>query len=495
MNGRSAQASVVTPPKRWLITLTVLMGTIAVVVNATVVNVAIPPVMADFGIGQAAAQWISTGFLAAMTATMLGSARIMERLGQRRTFAICLWVFMAACVLAAASPNTAVLIASRIIQGATAGIIQPLALVMIFQAFDDAERGRALGIYGMGVVLAPAVGPAVGGVLIDWLSWRAVFLPSIPFCVLGLLGAWRFLPEHRASEQVAFDWFGFALLAVALGLLLTGLTRLSEQDSGLGGPLVAAGLAGGIGFIARLLTTRKPLIQLAVFAYPRFILASGISILYGAGLYGSTYLVPLLAQSVQGLSPSATGLVMMPAGLTLLAIFPIGGRLADRFPAHRLNLIGCAGCALGTFGLALTDPATPFWLLATLVAIGRMALGIMMPALNIGGLRGLPNTLTQQGSSVISFARQLGGTLGVNLFALLLDIRAAHHLDGAVDLQQLYQGGPPSTQALTGITAAFHDTFLIFAAIFLIGLLLATGMAVLYRREQAERSQSDESQS
>ncbi|HET7315489.1 DHA2 family efflux MFS transporter permease subunit [Salinisphaera sp.] len=470
---------------RWPVALTVLMGTIAVVLNATVINVAIPPIMADFGLSQAGAQWISTGFLAAMTAAMLASARVIERLGQRRTFEAALCVFLLACVLAAASPDAWVLIAARVIQGATAGIIQPLALVMIFQSFDDAERGRALGLYGMGVVLAPALGPTVGGFLIDWLSWRAVFLPSIPFCLLGLAGGWRVLTRRASTERVPFDWLGFGLLGAALVLVLVGLTALSEYARLRGGLLTAAGLAFAAGFVIRLLRSPHPLIRLAVFAYPRFVLTVGIAALYGAGLYASTYLVPLLAQSVQQMSPSATGLVMMPAGLTLLAIFPIGGRLADRFPAHRLNIIGCGGFALGTAGLALADPTTPFWLLAVLVAVGRMALGVMMPALNIGGLRGLPSELTHQGSSMISFARQLGGTLGVNLFALLLEIRAAHYLGGQVDLRSLYQGQAPSARALAEITRAFRDTFAVFGAVFLVGVGLAIGMAVLHRRENS----------
>ncbi|MDA3920216.1 MAG: DHA2 family efflux MFS transporter permease subunit [Salinisphaera sp.] len=475
-----------TSARRWPVALTVLMGTIAVVLNATVVNVAIPPIMADFGMTQGAAQWLSTGFLAAMTATMLASARVMERFGQRRTFELCLWVFLAACLLAAASPNAWVMIGARVLQGATAGIIQPLALVMIFQVFDDSERGKALGLYGMGVVLAPAVGPAVGGVLIDWLSWRAVYLPAIPFCLLGLWGARYYLPHGDTPKRVVFDWLGFTLLAVGLLLLLCGLTGLAAKTVG-SGWLVGLGLAISAAFVVRLLRAPVPLIQLSVFAYPRFVLASAISLIYGAGLYGSTYLIPLFAQSVQQLSPSATGLVMMPAGLTLLVIFPVAGRLADRFPAHWLNIVGCIGMALGLLGLAASGPTTDFWLMAVVIAFGRMGLGLMMPALNIGGLRGLPTTLTQQGSSVISFSRQLGGTLGVNLFALLLTMRTAAHLGTTVDFHSLYSGQTPATRTIQGVTSAFSDTFVVFAGLFVIGLMLAIVMGLLYAREHRKQ--------
>lgn len=457
---------------KWPVTLTVLMGTVAVVLNATVVNVAIPPIMADFGMSQLAAQWLSTGFLAAMTATMLASARLMERLGQRRTFEWSLWCFLAASVLAALSPNGPVMIAARIAQGAAAGVVQPLALVLIFQVFEDRERGKALGLYGMGVVLAPAIGPAVGGVLIDWLSWRAVYLPGVPFALLALAGARRYLHDGRSQQCAVFDWRGMLWLSAGLACLLAGLAELSQAGvwAGLG---IVIGLALLAVFLRRCARVESPLIELSVLAHPRFALASALAMVYGAGLYGSTYLVPLLAQGVQQFSATATGLIMMPAGLALTIVFPLAGRLADRLPAHRLLLVGCPGFALGMFGLALSDPATAFATLAFWIAFGRMALGLMMPALNIGGLRSLPQSLTHQGSGVINFARQLGGAFGVNLFALLLEMRAGARLEGGVDMHRFYDGGPMPQATLAALTSSFRETFIVLGLLF----LLATGLA------------------
>ena len=465
--------------RKWPVTLTVLMGTVAVVLNATVVNVAIPPIMAEFGMGQIAAQWLSTGFLAAMTATMLASARVMERIGQRRTFEYSLWAFLAACVLAAASPNTGVMIAARVLQGATAGMVQPLALVLIFQVFDDRERGKALGLYGMGVVLAPALGPAVGGVLIDWLSWRAVYLPGIPFGLLALIGARRCLGNERTGARIPFDWIGMALLSAGLACLLAGLSELAEAAA-----WAMAGILAGVvmlgGFLWRSARIATPLIDLAVLAHPQFALASVLAMLYGAGLYGSTYLVPLLAQGVQQFSATATGLIMMPAGLALTVVFPVAGRLADRMPAHQLLLIGCAGFALGMAGLALSDPTTAFVTLACWIAFGRMALGIMMPALNIGGLRSLPQDLTHQGSGVINFARQLGGAFGVNLFALLLEWRVGAHLDATVDLHRFYDGAVADAGALRALTSGFRETFMVLGMLFVVAIAFAAWMGVLH---------------
>jgi len=466
---------------KWPITITVIMGTVAVVLNATVVNVAIPSIMADFGMGQIAAQWLATGFMAAMTATMLASARVMERLGQRRTFEWSIWLFLAACVAAALSPNTSVMIGARILQGATAGIIQPLALVLIFDVFEDSERGKALGLYGMGVVLAPALGPAVGGVLIDWFSWRAIYLVGIPFGLLALWGARRYLPDGARSDAVAFDWWGLVWLSMSLALLLIGLSELTDTPAR-AGLLLGGGVLALAAFVRRIMTASAPLIDLAVLAYPRFALASVLAVIYGAGLYGSTYLIPLMAQSVQQFSPGLTGLVMMPAGLALTVIFPVAGRLADRMPAHRLILIGCAGFAAGIVGVALSGPVTAFATLAAWIAFGRMALGIMMPALNIDGLRSLPSALTHQGSGVINFARQLGGAFGVNLFALLLQWRVGASLGDTVDLAHFFSRSDYPREALEALTSGFRETFIVLALLFVLAMVFAAMMGRLHAK-------------
>ncbi len=460
------------------------MGTVAVVLNATVVNVAIPSIMADFGMSQIVAQWLATGFLAAMTATMLASARIMERLGQRRTFMGALSVFFVACILAAASPNGEVMIFARVLQGAAAGVIQPLALVVIFQVFDDNERGRALGLYGMGVVLAPALGPAVGGLMIDWISWRAVYLPALPFCAFGLWGARTHLSNVVTGERQPFDWLGLALLCAGLGLLLGGLSALAV-DPAAALWLILPGLIALALFVLRAAYARSPLITLSLFRHARFTLATLLALTYGAGLYASTYLLPLLIQGVQGMSATATGLVMMPAGLALAAIFPVSGRLADRLPAHRLILVGLAGFGISLFGVASSDPATMFVTLAAWILLGRVALGVMLPALNLDALRGLPDTLTQQGSGMINFARQLGGAFGVNLFALLLEARVRAHITGhaGFDLHRIYDHSAAfAPDVMAALTAGFRETFIVMGLLFVVAMGFAAWMGHYYAK-------------
>lgn len=471
-------------PRRWPIVFTVLMGTVSVVLTTNIVNVAIPSIMADFGMSQIQAQWLSTGFLASVTATMLASARLVERLGQRRTFVLALLVFAAASLLAAASWNGPVMILARVLQGAVAGVMQPLALVVIFQVFPDDQRGKAIGLYGMGVVMAPAIGPALGGFLIDLFGWRSVYLAALPFCLIGLLGARRHMPDQRADQPARFDWPGLVLLSAGLAALLSGISAVASEDLAL--PQAGAGAVLLVLFLLRQWRARHPLVALTVFRHPTFVLASLLGLVYGMGLFATSYLLPLLVQGVQGLSPTATGLVLMPAGLVLALIFPVSGRLSDIWPAHRLIPAGLAIFAAALFGLSATGPGTGFWALAAWILVGRVGLGLILPALNLDALRGLPDSLMQQGSGVINFARQLGGALGVNLFALLLEVRVAGYLaaggEAPFELHRFYETGAEAVRisgaAVQALTRGFSDTFMLLGLLFVAALIPAVAMGV-----------------
>ncbi|MAA74667.1 MAG: MFS transporter [Salinisphaeraceae bacterium] len=464
---------------RWLATLTVLLGTVSSVLSTTIVNVAVPDIIADFAISQVQAQWLATGFLAAMTTTMLASASVSERFGQRQSFFWAMALFAAASVLGGLAPNIEVMITARVLQGMSAGLMQPLAMVTIFRVFADHERGRALGLFGMGVVLAPAVGPVVGGILVDAYGWRAVYFAVLPICVIAMLMALRYLGAERSDQASIrrFDWPGLLLLACATVLTLGGLSELTVPTVPRLWSMtaVAAGIALGVGFVLWQTRARAPLLELSVFSRPVFACAAAVAFVYGAGLFATTYLVPLLVQGVQGFSATRTGLVMMPAGLLLAAIFPISGRLSDRLPGYWLVCAGLAVFALSMVGLAATHPDTGFWTIALWLVLGRVALGFVLPALNLGALRGLPSDLTHQGSGAISFARMMGGAIGVNLLALLLDlvILGRAPADANIDLQQLYAAQPGSTSAaaLDVFTMGFRDCFLVLAGLYALALI------------------------
>ncbi|MCW5633512.1 MAG: multidrug efflux MFS transporter [Rubrivivax sp.] len=500
---------------RWLATLTVMVGTIATVLSSTIVNVALPDMMGAFGMGQDKAQLLSTGFLAAMTATMLLSAWMVDALGQRFTYVATLLAFLGGSVIGGLAPSEGVLVLARILQGATAGLLQPLAMQVIFRVFPSDKRGAAMGVYGIGVVLAPALGPVLGGLFVDTFSWRYVFFMPLPFCVLGILLGTVFLPEReQAGPMRPFDWIGLGLLAFFLLTLLDGLTH--GQRDGWGSDRVviafAAALASGAAFLAWELRTPAPMLNLAMFANRSFAGAAIVSFIFGAGIFGTTYLIPLFVQIVQGYTATRSGLLLMPGGLVMGIMFPLAGRLTDRVPAYATTIMAGLGIfAVSSFLMAAADTQTSFWQFAWWVVLGRIGLSFIMPGLSAGALTALPPHLIGQGSGALNFARQLGGAIGVNLLSVHLERRTQLHVSGFTAAQDaangtttellggvgglLAQAGLPEAQAAANATSylgqvihaqanmlGYRDSFFIVGIIFVVGLLPALLMARPGRR-------------
>lgn len=496
------------PAYRWLVISTTMMATITVVLSSTVVNVALPDIMGVFGIGQDQAQWMSTGFLAAMTASMLLNAWLNEATGVRATFVGSLALFSAASVLGGVAPNEDVLTLARVAQGIAAGIVQPLAMIMIFRVFPSNERGRAMGIYGIGVVLAPALGPTLGGWLTDNFNWRWVFYMGLPTSIAGMLLGWVFLPGRLGNEKTTrFDFFGLLLLTLFLVISLYAVANGQREgwNSNLIVGLSSLGAIFMFAFIGWELKTPQPLVNLRVFRISRYAAAAVVALIFGAGIYGSSYLVPLFVQIVQGYTPTRAGELLIPGGLILGLVFPIAGRLTDRLPAYYM-----VGTGLFIFGLSNMlmydlNVDTGFWRMALLVLLGRVGLGVMMPALNTGALSVLPPAMLAQGTGTINFVRQLGGAFGVSLLAATTEMRFGFHADSLAATQTAGNGttlelisrvagldstwGVPVTQTSAGAlnylgqmvaaqaqSLAYGDGFALVAIVFWVGILPALWM-------------------
>jgi DHA2 family multidrug resistance protein len=493
------------PAYRWLAIATVMLGAISAMLTTTSVNVAIPDIMGAFGIGQDRAQWLSTGALAAMTVGMVLNAWMTASFGQRRTFITALCIFAASLVIAGASPNENVLIACRIAQGAVAGLLQPFSMYTAFRVFPPERRGMAMGFFGMSVILGPALGPTLGGIMIEHYNWRAIFYVAVPVAAVAVLMGSLFLPQREETgKRVDFDWPGFLLVVTAIGCFLTGLSNGQRHgwhsDFIIG--LFASALVAAAGFVYWELRTDRPLVNLKVLAVPQFTGAAIVAALFGVGLFGSTYLVPLFVQTVQHLTPFEAGLMLMPAGLAMGAMMPVCGYLSDRLPARNLIIAGLLCLAISAWWLASVDANMTFWFIAWCVLLSRAGLALIKPALNLAALRALRPELLGQGAGMINFARQLGGAFGVNALSVILDQRTFFHSDTLTAMQTagnsataellrqvqalLAQGGASADLQVSGAlhylgrvvyaqayTMGFRDSFLVIAVIFVLGLIPA----------------------
>ena len=420
------------PNYRWFVTFTAILGTFATLLSATIVNVAIPDVMGAFGMTPDMAQWMSTGYLAASTVTMLLSAWTIEKYGMARTFHLAMGMFLVGSVLGGVATSSEVVIAARIIQGAASGIIMPLSMLVIFQVFPEDRRGSAMGIYSVGVVLAPAIAPALGGWLIDTFNWRYVFFMAIPFVLLSLPLAMLFMPKREVTaSSTRFDWIGVVLLSVFLTSML--ITLSDGQREGWGSDYIAISgfiaLSSAISFFAWELRTEHPMIHLQLFKNLKFLAAGIVTFVVGAGLYASTYLIPLFLQTLQGLNPTDAGLLMLPAGLMMAVAFLIAGRLSDVVSPRLLVVIGLALFGLSLWAYRDVDVNTGLLFMLLWMGVGRVGLALVFPSLNATALRPLAVKVLAPGSGIIHFLRQLGGAFGVNVFTVLLSRRTSFHVD------------------------------------------------------------------
>ena len=493
------------PRYRWWVVVTSMLGTFATLLTSTIVNVAIPDIMGALGITLDQAQWLSTAFLAAGTVTMLLTDWSMRAFGVRATFVVAMLVFLGGSVLGGVAPNADVLFLARVIQGGASGVMMPISTVLISQVFPLSQRGRAMGLRSVGTVLAPALGPTLGGLLVDHLSWRWVFFMAVPFALIVLPMAQLFLPaREEQGARPPFDWTGVALCGLYLALLLIGLSQ--AQREGFDDDFVTLTLAGALvtfaAWIGWELRAPAPMLDLRLFLIPKFAAAAVVTLTVGVGLYGSTYLLPLFLQTVVGMVPTDSGLLLAPAGLAMAFMFPVAGWFADITSARRMILIGLGLFALSMYPMAAADTGTPFVAMMLWYMVGRVGLALVFPALTSASLQPLTLAQLAQGAGITSFLRQLGGAIGVNALTFVLQQRIAFYTsdfftdvrwDNAAAFESIrlylqeytrlgmsgYRAFELSFSQLFGSVArealmmAYRDSFLVVMAVFVLTMLPA----------------------
>ena len=493
------------PTNKWLVTMAGMGGAIAMVMSSTIANVAVPTVMGAFGIGQDQAQWLATAFIATMVASQLLSAWFVSALGVRVAFLIINCVFFAGTAITYFSPNFEMLVVGRVLQGFSAGIIQPMTMALIFVQFPPNRRGQAMGIHSMGIQVAPMLGPMIGGLIIDTVGWREIFLMPIPICVVSMVLGMLYLPGREEQGALPkFDWLGYGLLVTTLGLLL--FVGANGQRYGWSSDIIVimalVCVASGTGFVRLQLRSESPLLDCTLFKNARFTSAIIVAFVFGLGNFASNYLIPVAVQEVQGLTPFLSGLLLVPAGILVFVGMPVFGRAADSFPARRIVICGLCMFALGNYLMGQTDVNTTFMTFALLVVISRCGMALISPAVSSAALKSLPHEQLQRGAGTLNFARQLGGALGVTSLVIFIERRTQYHVDAMAATQSV--GNTTSQELLStlqellataGVTEdirgpgalhilgqmveaqasarGFSDGFLIIAVVFLLAVIPA----------------------
>lgn len=443
------------PSYRWLVTATVLLGLVAMGMSITIVNVATPYIKGSFGMSDDQVQWLSTGFLAATTVSLLIAPWLVEAFGQRATYIGVLIVFMGASLLGGFADGMTSIVIARVIQGAMTGIVRPVALEALFSVFSREQRGMATAMYGMSLGLPLTLATVLGGWLVDEFSWRYVFFITLPICGAALVMGWFFLPRREANGPVSsLDWWGVLLLFTAI---FSGLAALSNgqrwgwSSDAILSLFALAGLTLAI-FIVWEKKCADPLLDLEIFRHRGFLVGSISLFLFGGVFYGVMYLLPQFVHQILHYDPVSAGALFLPSTLVLAVLVPIVGKLSDRYPAHYLTLPGLAFALWAAIRFSGADWHTSFNSLALSMALLSVAMAAFPPPTLVRSIGALPDRLIGYGSGAINFALQLGGAFTTAALVTLIDRRRVFHSDNLVE--NINAGNQVATHALHQMQSA-----------------------------------------
>ena len=448
----------------------VVVGAIMSILDTTIVNIALETLSRDLAATLSDVQWVATGYLLALAIVIPLTGWASERFGARRVWLTSVALFVGGSVLCGFAWSLESLILFRVLQGFGGGMIMPVGMIVLAQAAGPQRMGRIMSIVGVPMLLAPVFGPALGGLIVDNLSWRWIFFVNVPIGALGLVLGTRLLPTDRgaASRGEAhprLDARGLALLSPGLGLVVFGLTETSTQG-GLGAtaawlPLVA-GLALIGAFVAHARRLHDALIDVRLFANRAFASAAGTTFLVAAALFGSLILLPLFFQVARGESALSAGLLQMPQGIGVALAMPFTGLLTDRIGGGKVVLAGLGLLAVATVPLGLLSAGTSLPTIDAILFVRGLGVGAtMMPAM-AAAYAALDRAAVPRATSALNVIQRIGGSIGTALLAVILQGQIASRLPGAGTggLEKVRDVSPAvRARAAEPLAAAFGATF------------------------------------
>ena len=437
-----------------------LLGAFICFLNSTFMNVALSDIMKDLNISVSTVQWLSTGYMLATGIIIPFTAFLIDKFRNRTLFFVAMGLFALGTIIGAFATNFPMLLTARLIQGVASGIIVPLMQTVFLIIFPIEKRGFAMGIVGVVLAFAPAIGPTLSGWIINTYPWRYLFYVTFPFAILDLILGFFLLKNVTANRDVSFDIISFIGSTIGFGGLLFGFSNAgnySWSDTNVYIPLLIGIIFLAI-FIWRQLTMKEPMLNLTVFKSKVFTFSTIIVMIAYAGLISSELILPMYLENVRGSSAFNTGLTLMPGAIVMGIMNPITGKLFDKFGARYLALTGLTILTLGTFGLSFLSVTTPIIYVITVYAIRMLGISMLMMPLTTSGLNSLHRNLYAHGNAANNTLRQVAGSIGTSIIVTLMSKSSA-----SSNLSD------PLKAQVYGMNISFACT----AALTLVGLLIA----------------------
>lgn len=457
---------------KYIVALISVFGMFMNLLDLTIVNVAVPVLASELDASAQEVQWVVTAYLLAVAVGIPVSGWAGDRFGTKLVFVLALAFFTIGSLLCAVAWNIESLIVFRGLQGLGGGFLMPVSQTMVFRAFPQQERSKAAGILVVPTTFAPASGPLIGGIILDYLAWPWIFLVNIPVGVIGIVLALAFLREQREDAPGRIDIPGLMLASGGLAVFLYGLAEAGER--GFGDPVVlgfgGAGLALLAAFVWVELRTEEPLIDVRLFANRLFALANASQAVAFMGFSATLFLLPLILQLERGLSPFESGLATFPQAIGVMVMAPLLARIYPIVGPRRLVAVGLLAASATTVPLILMDLETDLWWVRGTMFARGMGFSMMLVPLQTAAFAQISMADTGRATAALNATRQVAQSFGVAIIATVLTSRLAHY--GAAL-------GP--VDSVAGSVSAFSDGFVV-TAIFIAGGIL---FALLIRDREA----------
>jgi DHA2 family lincomycin resistance protein-like MFS transporter len=455
---------------RLVITL-LLISSFVVILNETIMSVALPRLMDDLSIEASTAQWLTTAFMLTMAVVIPVTGWLLQRISTRTIFILAMSLFSLGTVLAAVSPGIEMLIAARVVQASGTAIMIPLLFTTVLTLVPEQSRGRVMGNISIVISVAPAVGPTISGVILHLLDWRWMFVIVAPIAIVALVVGARLIPNITEPRKTPLDAVSVVLSAFGFGGLVYGLSSVTTAGGTSTIISLIVGVVALVVFVLRQLRLQKrdeALLDMRVFLNPGFTFAIIMFVVSMMALFGTLTLVPIYTVKVLGLDELETGLLLLPGGLVMGLLAPFVGRLYDRIGPRPLVVPGAVIVSVVLWGLTTLDAQTPFWWLLIAHVTLSVGLALLFTPLFTAGLGAIPPNLYSHGSAVLSTIQQLAGAAGITLFITVMSL-------GVIG------AGGTGTDDPIATAAGVHSAFIVGAII----SVIAIPIAFLIRRPAA----------
>ncbi|MFL0364369.1 DHA2 family efflux MFS transporter permease subunit [Pseudobacillus sp. 179-B 2D1 NHS] len=475
--------------------LAVLMiGAFIAFLNNTLLNIALPSIMKDLDVGASTVQWLTTGFMLVNGIMIPTTAFLIQKYSVRRLFLVAMGLFTIGTIIAGVAHVFPLLLMARMVQASGSAIMMPLLMNVMLVSFPIEKRGAAMGVFGLILMAAPAIGPTLSGWIIEHYHWRMLFHFVTPIGIVVLLIGFFLLKDKKDKVDIRLDLFSLLLSSVGFGGLLYGFS--SAGSKGWGSPQVYGTILIGaislIWFILRQLKMERPMLNFKIFKYPMFALSSSITMVVNMAMFSGMLLIPIYVQTIRGISPMDAGLMMLPGALVMALMSPVTGRLFDKFGGRILAVTGLTITTITTYYFSKLALDTTYTHLVILNAIRMFGMSMVMMPVSTNGLNQLPTRFYPHGTAMNNTLNQVAGAIGTALLVTVMSTRTETHAEELAANAMKHATVQPSEAAIAGMKQqiamkamleGINDAFFVSALIAAVALVLAL---FIKRSKQAE---------